>query len=148
MSYTIGEMAKLLGVAPSALRYYEKEGLLPFVARSEGGIRTFTDADYEFLQVIHCLKATGMQLRDIREFISLVLQGDATIDARLELFYKRREEVEKQMKQLQETLDTVRFKCWFYETAKKAGTTAVPEAMPAEALPPELRAVRAKLRKE
>lgn len=34
MTYTVGEMAKLLGLPPSTLRYYDKEGLLPFVARS------------------------------------------------------------------------------------------------------------------
>ena len=49
MNYTIGEMAKKIGVAPSALRYYDKEGLLPFVERSEGGIRMFKDSDIEQL---------------------------------------------------------------------------------------------------
>jgi DNA-binding transcriptional MerR regulator len=148
MLYTIGEMSKQLGVAPSTLRYYDKEGLLPFVERSEGGMRMFKDADYEFLKIIGCLKATGMQLKDIREFIFLVREGDETIDARLELFMKRKEEVEKQMAQLQETLDIVKFKCWYYETAKKAGTTSVPDNMGNDELPEELRVVRARLRKE
>lgn len=148
MLYTIGEMAKQLGVAPSTLRYYDKEGLLPFVERSEGGMRMFKDSDYEFLKIISCLKATGMQLKDIREFIFLVMKGDETIDARLELFMKRKEEVEKQMAQLQETLDTIHFKCWYYETAKKAGTTDVPDHMGSDELPKELRAIRARLRKE
>lgn len=148
MLYTIGEMAKQLNVATSTLRYYDKEGLLPFVERSEGGMRMFKDADYEFLKIISCLKATGMQLKDIREFISLVMKGDETIEARLELFMKRKEEVEKQMAQLQVTLDTVNFKCWYYETAKKAGTTNVPDNMSNDELPKELRAVRARLRKK
>ena len=86
MVYTIGEMAKLLGVAPSTLRYYDKEGLLPFMERSEGGIRVFQDKDFEFLQIIHCLKAAGMQIKDIRKFIALVMQGDETIEARLAHF--------------------------------------------------------------
>lgn len=47
MTYTIGEMARLLNIAPSALRYYDKEGLLPFVKRSSGGIRIFDQQDYE-----------------------------------------------------------------------------------------------------
>lgn len=128
MVYTIGEMAKLLGVAPSTLRYYDKEGLLPFMERSGGGMRVFTDKDYEILKIIHCLKASGMQIKDIREFIRLVSLGDESIDARLELFRKRRLEVEKQMAELRETLDVVNFKCWYYETAQKAGTTAVPTA--------------------
>ena len=49
MTYTVGEMAKLLGVPSSTLRYYDKEGLLPFVERSAGGIRVFKDEDFEWL---------------------------------------------------------------------------------------------------
>lgn len=52
MFYTIGEMAKKMGVAPSTLRYYDKEGLLPFVERSGGGIRMFKDEDIEWLFII------------------------------------------------------------------------------------------------
>lgn len=148
MVYTIGEMAKKLGVAPSALRYYDKEGLLPFMQRSEGGIRVFTDSDCEFLRIIHCLKATGMQIKDIREFISLVMQGDETIDTRLELFEKRRSEVEKQMEELQKTLDIINFKCWYYETARSAGSTSVPDNMADDEMPEEMRRIRSELRGE
>lgn len=146
MTYTIGEMAKLLDVAPSTLRYYDKEGLLPFMERTENGIRIFKDSDYEILKIIHCLKATGMQIKDIKEFINLVLQGDESIDERLELFKKRKAELEKQMADLQETMDTVNFKCWYYETAKKAGTTAVPDNMSDDELPEDMRKIRARLR--
>lgn len=148
MTYTIGEMAKLLDVAPSALRYYDKEGLLPFMERTESGTRIFKDSDYEILKIIHCLKSTGMQIKDIKEFINLVLQGDKSIDARLELFRKRKFELEKQMADLQETMDTVNYKCWYYETAKKAGTTAVPDNMGDDELPENMRKIRAKIRKQ
>ena len=146
MYYTIGEMAKIINVAPSTLRYYDKEGLLPFMERTESGIRIFKDSDYEILKIIHCLKATGMQIKDIKEFINLVLQGDESIDERLELFKKRKAELEKQMADLQETMDTVKFKCWYYETAKKAGTTAVPDNMSDDELPEDMRRIRARLR--
>ncbi len=82
MTYTISEMARLLGVAPSTLRYYDKEGLLPPIERSAGGIRVFRDKDYEWLRIIECLKQTGMQLRDIRAYLQLTLQGDKTISER------------------------------------------------------------------
>ena len=45
MIYTVGEMAKNLNLTASTLRYYDKEGLLPFVERSSGGIRMFRDED-------------------------------------------------------------------------------------------------------
>lgn len=148
MFYTISEMAKRIGVAPSTLRYYDKEGLLPFVERSSGGIRVFKESDYEWLKVIECLKKTGMPLKDIREFILMAMQGDSTIDERLELIKKQRDEVSRQIKELQETMDTLNFKCWYYETAKAAGTTAVPKEMKLDELPEEFKEIRKKLRGE
>lgn len=148
MIYTVGEMAKKIGVAPSTLRYYDKEGLLPFVERSSGGIRVFKEVDYEWLKVIECLKKTGMPLKDIKTFIEMAVQGDETIDERLELIKKQRNEVSKQIAELQETMDTLNFKCWYYETAKSAGTTAVPRGMKLEELPEEFREIRKKLRGE
>lgn len=148
MVFTIGEMAKKLGVAASTLRYYDKEGLFPFMERSEGGIRVFKESDYEFLKIIHCLKATGMQIKDIKHFIELVLQGDESINARLEIFQKQKLEVEKQISELQEALETVKFKCWYYETAKRAGSTAFCDNLCDDELPEDMRRIRAKLRRE
>lgn len=146
MIYTVGEMAKRIGVAPSTLRYYDKEGLLPFVERSKGGIRVFKESDYEWLQVIECLKKTGMQLKDIRAFIWMAMEGDSTIDERLQLIVKQREAVERQIADLQETLAMLDFKKWYYETAKAHGTTDVPRDMPLEELPEAFREIRRKLR--
>ena len=148
MLYTVGEMAKRIGVAPSTLRYYDKEGLLPFVERSSGGIRMFKDADFEWLQVIDCLKKTGMQLVDIKRFIEKSMQGDETIDERLLLIVKQKEAVKLQIEELNATLRTLEFKHWYYETAKNAGTTEVPRNMTLEELPEEYREVRKKLRGE
>ena len=146
MAYTIGEMSKMLNVSSSTIRYYDKEGLLPFVERTEGGLRVFKEKDYEFLKIIHCLKATGMQIKDIRKFILLVIQGDKTIDARLKLFQNQKNEVEKQIQQLEEALDTIKFKCWYYETAKVVGTTEFVDSIPDEELPEDLRVIRQKIR--
>lgn len=129
MVYTVGEMARLLDVSASTLRYYDKEGLLPFVERSSGGIRMFKDSDYEWLQVIGCLKRAGMSIRDIRQYILLAMQGDSTIDGRLNLFYAQRERLMDQMAQLQQTLDTLNYKCWYYEQAKEKGSTKAVSAM-------------------
>ena len=148
MLYTVGEMAKLLGVAPSTLRYYDQEGLLPFVERSSNGIRVFKDADYEWLQVIECLKKTGMPLKDIREFIQMAMQGDETIEQRLNLIIRQQEDVRKQLTELQQTLETLDFKRWYYETARDAGTTDVPRSMTLEELPEQYREVRRRLRRE
>lgn len=148
MLYTVGEMAKRLGVAPSTLRYYDKEGLLPFVERSDGGVRVFKDADYEWLAIIECLKKTGMPLRDIKEFVVMAMAGDETIDGRLELIKKQKDAVERQIAELREVLQVLEFKRWYYETAQKEGTTEIPKNMTSDELPPEFRKIRKKLRGE
>lgn len=85
MFYTVGEAAKMLGVASSTLRYYDKEGLLPFVERTEGGIRMFKETDMDWLKLIECLKATGMPIKGIKKFIECTREGDSTIGERLEI---------------------------------------------------------------
>ena len=146
MKYSISEMAARLGVAPSTLRYYDKEGLLPFVGRSENGTRIFTDQDYEWLQIIECLKQTGMQIRDIRSYIAMAMEGDATIDARLQLFYEQRRRLREQMEQLQRTLETVEFKCWYYETAQSLGSTEPLKNLSPDQCPQAHRAVLRRLK--
>lgn len=144
MPYTVGEIAKKLNVAPSTLRYYDKEGLLPFVERSDGGIRIFKDSDFEWLAIIECMKKTGMPIKDIKIFIDWCIEGDSTIDKRLELIDKQRENVIAQMKQLKETLDMLDYKHWYYETAKKAGTCAIHNSIPENEIPEKLRETRNK----
>lgn len=142
MFYTVGEMAKLLGVPASTLRYYDKEGLLPFVERSSGGIRMFKESDYEWMKIIECLKMAGMPLKDIKTYIELTIQGDGTIHERHELFLKQHAVLLEQMAALQHTLDVLDFKCWYYETAEKAGTTLIHQDMASEEIPARFRAIQ------
>ena len=148
MLYTVGEMAKKIGVAPSTLRHYDKEGLLPFVERSGGGIRMFKDSDMESINIIECLKKTGMTIKEIKQFIDWCREGDSTIEDRLALIDRQRENVLKQMEQLYRTLDTLTYKHWYYETAKKAGTCDVHKTMKDEDIPPEIRAARDRVRSD
>ncbi len=146
MVYTVGEMAKLLGIPSSTLRYYDKEGLLPFVERSAGGIRMFRETDLEWLQVIGCMKKAGMSIRDIRQYIEMALQGDDTIVLRLAMFRHQQEVLKQQMKELRQTMELVEYKCWYYETAKAAGTVDVPQKMELSEVPEQFRSIRQALR--
>lgn len=143
--YTIGEMAKKLGVAPSTLRYYDKEGLLPFVERSNGGMRVFEDSDYEWLQIIVCLKKTGMQLKDIRSFVEMAMLGDETITPRLELIIKQKAVVKARIEELCKMLHTLEFKEWYYTTAQKSGSTDTPRNMTINELPEQFKEIRKNL---
>ena len=75
MEYTIGQVSEKTGLPVSTLRYYDKEGLLPFVARSSGGIRQFRESDIEWLRVIGCMKKAGMSIKDIRQELKQQPEG-------------------------------------------------------------------------
>lgn len=124
-NYTIKDAARMIGVPTSTIRYYDKEGLLPFMERMESGYRIFSEKDIEALRIIECLKKTGMPIREIRQFSEWILQGDASLQQRYEMFLERRRAVEAQIAELQETLDTINYKCWYYETALAAGTEKI-----------------------
>ncbi len=147
MPYTIGEVAKKMNVAPSTLRYYDKEGLLPFIQRSENGIRFFTEKDFEILSVIHCLKQTGISIKDIKRYIDMIGEGDKSIDARLELFRKEKESVENKIQEMERTLAILEYKCWYYETSKKDGTMDYVDKMTFEEMPEKFAKIKRDLGK-
>lgn len=142
MFYTIGEMAKKLDIPPSTLRYYDKEGLMPFVERSGGGIRMFHDSDFEWLSIIECLKKTGMSIKEIKIFIDWCMQGDDTIPQRKALIEKQRQAVLSQIQQMNETLEMLEYKKWYYETAEKAGSCKIHETICEEDIPQKFQNVR------
>ena len=135
MIYTVGEIAKKLNVAASTLRYYDKEGLLPFIERSSGGIRMFKENDFSWLQLIGCLKKTGMSIKHIKHFMDCCMEGESKIDERLSIIKSQRDDVIKQTEELQEMLDMLNYKCWYYETAKEAGTCTVHDDIQTENVP-------------
>ncbi|MBU5348464.1 MerR family transcriptional regulator [Paenibacillus lautus] len=121
-TYSISEAAKELNVTAYTLRYYDKEGLMPFVERTASGQRLFKESDIAALKVIECLKSTGMQIKEIRTFIDWVTDGDNTLQQRFDMFMERKAIVEKQMEELKQTMELVEHKCLYYKTALEAGT--------------------------
>ncbi|RAR43815.1 MerR family transcriptional regulator [Paenibacillus sp. MDMC362] len=121
-TYSISEAAKELNVTTYTLRYYDKEGLMPFVGRTASGQRLFKESDLAALKVIECLKSTGMQIKEIKTFIDWVTDGDATLQQRFDMFMERKAIVEKQMEELKQTMELVEHKCLYYKTALEAGT--------------------------
>ena len=138
--YTIGQVAKMFRLPVSTLRYYDREGLLPGMER-QSGIRKFGEQQIEALRVIECLKASGLEIREIRQFMAWCAEGSSTYPQRRQLFEARKAAVEEEMRRLEETLALVRFKCWYYDTAIKEGGEGGTLAGIPETLPPEIRAL-------
>lgn len=128
-TYSIGEVSRMMNLSISTLRYYDKEGLLDNVARTDGGIRIFDDEAICHLHMLECLKSTGMPLKDIRIFFEWCKEGDATIRQRYQMFLDRKAEVQRQMMELEKNMEKIDFKCTLYKTALETGSLDSPEVL-------------------
>lgn len=111
---TIGEIAAKTNLTESALRYYEKKGLVR-VARDQGGRRDYAEGDVEWIRFIQRLKETGMQLADIRRYSELRYQGGSTMPERMEMLQRHREYVAAQQRKWQEYMQNLNDKIAFYQ---------------------------------
>ena len=82
MEYLIKDASKKLNISIYTLRYYDKEGLTPFVKKDENGVRKYTEEDLEWIRLLMNLRDIDMPISNIKEYIQLYLQGDKTIDER------------------------------------------------------------------
>lgn len=115
MEYTIKQVSEKTGLTIYTLRYYDKEGLLPLIKRSESGIRKFSDNDIQWLGLICCLKNSGMSIDNMKEFMNLCLKGNETVEIRKEILLSHKKHILDQMKQLESSLDTVNYKIDHYK---------------------------------
>ncbi len=138
--YTIGQVSQMTGLPVSTLRYYDQQGLFPEL-RKESGIRKFTDRELDILKMVECLKSSGLELRDIRQFIRWCAEGSATYPQRKAMFLKQKEVVEAEIQSLEKTLNMLRFKCWYYEQAIQDGSEDRIKAMLPDQLPPDIQAL-------
>lgn len=123
--YSIGEVAKMMGLSVEAIRYYDHAGLLPFVKRDQGGRRQFTEDNVQLMRMILDLKAAGVPIKEIAYFVSWRLDGDDSLGTRYEFLDEHEKVLEDQIAQLEQSLSYLRFKKWYYKTASAAGTEAI-----------------------
>lgn len=135
--YTIGQISKLFHLPTSTLRYYDKEGLFPNIERSSG-IRRFGEKEMEALRVIECLKKSGLEIKDIKQFMEWCAQGSSTYPQRREFFLQQKEVVEGEIRKMEKVLDMIRFKCWYYEQAIQDGNEDRLHEMLPDHLPKEI----------
>ena len=135
--YTIGQISQMFNIPISTLRYYDKEGFFPNLKRTSG-IRQFSDNDIETLKVIECLKESGLELKDVKQFIKWATKGNSTYRNRKELFEKRKKAVELEIKKLQKTLDILNYKCWYYDKAIRDNTEDKIYKLLPNKLPPKI----------
>lgn len=124
-TYSIGEVAEMMNLSVEAIRYYDREGLLPFIKRDSGGRRRFTEDNIQLMKMILDLKRAGVALKDIANFVSWRLDGDDSLETRYNFLNHHEKTLEDQISQLEESLAYLRFKKWYYKTAAQAGTERI-----------------------
>lgn len=135
--YTIGQISEMFNLPISTLRYYDKEGFFPNLER-KGNIRYFSNNELEAIRIIECLKSSGLEIKDIKQFFIWVAEGSSSYSNRKELFEVRKAAVQEEIKQLEKTLAMLEFKCWYYDTAMQDGNEDRINAMLPDKLPKDI----------
>jgi DNA-binding transcriptional MerR regulator len=126
ITYSIKEVADMMNVEPSTLRYYDSMGLLPGVKRVNGR-RVFEDKDFKWLRVLNCMKKINMPIDKIKAYVELAEKGDSTLQERFDMILEQKQIVLGQIDELKNCLKEFEYKEWYYIEAIKAGTEKVVE---------------------
>jgi DNA-binding transcriptional MerR regulator len=116
--YTINEVASICDVTAHTLRFYDKEGLLPFVGRNGAGNRVFSEQDVGVVKFICCLKNTGMPIKEIKRYIEMAMAGEDTVETRRDMILEQRKEVLRQIDELKKSLNILDLKVASYDSYK------------------------------
>jgi DNA-binding transcriptional MerR regulator len=126
MTMTIQRASAETGLSADTLRYYERIGVLPGIARSESGHRRFSENDIGWIKLVQCLRATGMPIEDLHRYAMLMQQGDSTAAERLRLLEDHRRRIRSDLRELKTALELVERKIAGYDHLLRAGLNVEP----------------------
>lgn len=112
---TIAEVSKQYGLSADTLRYYERIRLIPSVRRKDNGIRDYSESDCNWVEFIKCMRAAGIQVEALIEYVALFQQGDNTREARKQILLEQREQLLARMEDMQRTLERLNKKIAHYD---------------------------------
>ena len=114
--YTIDQAAEKMGISKHALRYYEREGLLPPIEKAANGHRRYTEDDLGWVKFLQLLRGTGMPIREMKSFVALTWAGDHTIAQRVEVLERYRLALRERMEADVEHLKFLNYKIDYYSS--------------------------------
>lgn len=121
ISLTIKEVSEKYGISQDTLRYYERVGMLPEVPRTPGGIRNYGEAELSWVELALCMRAAGLPVEAMVEYVRLCQEGDATFADRLRLLRGQREKLLEQKRQIEATIGRLDYKISRYQLAVDTG---------------------------
>ena len=115
MSYSVKEISEKLDISPHTVRYYSDKGLIPTVQRDEHGRRVFTEECVGWFETIHCLRACGMSINDVKAYVDLCRRGASTAPERLHMIEHYAQAAQQQLLDAQRRVDFVHQKIAYYQ---------------------------------
>lgn len=117
--YTVKEAAEKMDISEHTLRFWAKSGFFPFIKRNKNNIRLFSDDDLDWIKIVKCLRSVGTENKDIKKYIDLCIIGDSTINERYKIIQTTKAKALKQLKDLNQQIEVLKYKEKFYENLIK-----------------------------
>ena len=112
---TIAEVSRRFDLSADTLRYYGRIGPIPPVPRTKSGIRDYDEESCNWIELMKCMRAAGVQIEALIEYVALFQRGDETVEARKALLIEQREQLTARMEEMQQSLDRLNHKIERYE---------------------------------
>ncbi|WP_455597106.1 MerR family transcriptional regulator [Cloacibacillus porcorum] len=106
----ITEVSKKTGLSVETLRYYERVGLIPKVARTSTGLRSYGDTDICWIEFIKCMRDAGVPIDILVEYVALCQQGEPTRRERARLLAEQMRLLDERIAELQRTREKLHTK--------------------------------------
>ena len=103
--YTMKDVCNQTDMSYETLKYYCKEGLIPNVKRDKNNYRVFDENNIEWIKGLQCLKKCGMSLKDMRMYLDYCMQGKVNKPERVDMLNETKEDLERRLSEIQESLD-------------------------------------------
>lgn len=113
--YSAKEVAEMTGLSTATLRYYEKEQLMPQIARNDQKYRQYAEEDIEWIKMIQCMRRANIPVQSIKEYVALLIQGGETLEQRYVMVQNHMKDIKNQMTNLQKAFILTQKKLSFYE---------------------------------
>lgn len=129
-TYTVKQIAEKFNLSVHTIRFYDDHGLFPDVVRDEHQTRLFSDHNLDWISLVLCLRNTGMSIADIKHYIDLCMNGEATVPERYQIIMKQKEKAEADLKEMQHRLEilNIKEKCYEEIMSKNSGDACNPAA--------------------
>ena len=115
---TITEVSKKYNIKPDTIRYYERIGLLPKIPRKNNGNRYFNEGMQGWIEMIVCLRHSGVPVDKLIDYADMLRAGDETLQAREDLLKEQLKELEQKKKDLNRSINRLKHKISLYESGE------------------------------